>query len=157
MMPGTLTLKGGISLKKAKKPKKDKKKSKKKKKRKSEGNAGSGGVDDDVAVAAAAAGSPTSENKRKLAHDDGVLVRKKRKPSDREATEELGGATSGAMVDKRTAAEKAMDRARAKREDELMRKSAALSYREKVDKFNNYLESLSEHHDVPKVGNAGMG
>ncbi len=155
MMPGALTLKGGISLKKAKKNKKAKKKSKKKKKDKSEGS--KDGADDDAA--AAAASSMASDGKRVLDQDDGAVARKRRKSSNGESSEGAppAAAASGNMRDTRTAAEKAMDRAREAREEQRMRKSASLSYREKVDKFNNYLESLSEHHDVPKVGNAGMG
>ena len=38
-----------------------------------------------------------------------------------------------------------------------MKQNVSTGYREKVDKFNSYLEGLSEHHDIPKVGNAGMG
>ena len=146
-MPGTLTLKGGVSLKKAKKKKKKKKKNKADKK-------ASGAKDDghseavdlhDGATDGAAGG------KRNGRRDESTVAKKKRKISSRE---QEGIAK---MQDKRTAAEKAMEKAQAEREEQRMRKSAALSYREKVDKFNKYLESLSEHHDVPKVGNAGMG
>jgi protein FAM32A len=42
-------------------------------------------------------------------------------------------------------------------EEQQMRQNVKTGYRQKVDKFNSYLESLSEHHDIPKVGNAGMG
>ena len=158
MMPGALTLKGGISLKKAKKNKMAKKKSKKKKKKKDKDKSESSkdGADED---AAAAAGSMVSDGKRELDQDDGAVARKRRKSSNGESSEDAppAAATSGKKRDTRTAAEKAMDRAREDREEQRMRKSASLSYREKVDKFNNYLESLSEHHDVPKVGNAGMG
>lgn len=35
---------------------------------------------------------------------------------------------------------------------ERIRKEAKLSHKEKVDAFNQYLGSLSEHHDIPKVG-----
>ena len=43
------------------------------------------------------------------------------------------------------------------REEKRLKKIVAKSHREKVNDFNNLLASLSEHHDVPKVGNAGMG
>ena len=43
------------------------------------------------------------------------------------------------------------------RELERLKKMAKLTHRETIDQYNNYLASLSEHHDVPKVGNAGMG
>ena len=31
-------------------------------------------------------------------------------------------------------------------------KAAAKSHKEKVSEFNNKLEQLSEHYDIPKVG-----
>ena len=46
---------------------------------------------------------------------------------------------------------------RKKRESEIVGRMVQKTHREKIDEFNNHLASLSEHHDVPKVGNAGMG
>ena len=31
------------------------------------------------------------------------------------------------------------------------------SHRDRVEAFNKYLTDLTEHHDMPKVGNAGLG
>ena len=141
MMPGTLTLKGGVSLKKAKKKKKKKKKNKADKK-------ASGAKDDghseavdlhDGATDGAAGG------KRNGRRDESTVAKKKRKISSRE---QEGIAKT---QDKRTAAEKAMEKAQAEREEQRMRKSAALSYREKVDKFNKYLESLSSTMMSPRL------
>ena len=42
-------------------------------------------------------------------------------------------------------------------EEQELRKNVQSGYREKVDKFNRHLESLTEHNDIPKVGNAGCG
>lgn len=159
MMPGTLTLKGGVSLKKAKKHKKQKKKRRRKDNKDSkESIAGAGSMEGNTA--SVADGETTSSRlptngKRKLDEDVDSAAQKRLKPHDDAA----GDRPAEAVLknDKRTAAEKAIDRIRAEREEALLRQSASLSYREKVDKFNNYLESLSEHHDVPKVGNAGMG
>lgn len=55
-------------------------------------------------------------------------------------------------VDRRTAAEKKYDEVLAKREKEMAAKMAAKSHRERVNEFNAYLQNLSEHHDIPKVG-----
>ena len=35
---------------------------------------------------------------------------------------------------------------------EQARKEASKSHTDKVDSFNAYLDSLSEHHDMPKIG-----
>lgn len=35
---------------------------------------------------------------------------------------------------------------------EKIRKEASKTHKEKVSEFNRYLENLSEHHDIPKVG-----
>ena len=59
--------------------------------------------------------------------------------------------------DDRTPAEKEYDEKNEARELERLKKMAKLTHRETIDQYNNYLASLSEHHDVPKVGNAGMG
>lgn len=55
-------------------------------------------------------------------------------------------------VDRRTAAEKRHDELMAKKEAERVKKWAAKSHRERINEFNNYLQDLSEHHDIPKVG-----
>jgi protein FAM32A len=55
-------------------------------------------------------------------------------------------------ADRRTEAEKRYDEYLLKRESEKVKKLAAKSHREKVKDFNEYLEKLTEHHDIPKVG-----
>ena len=40
----------------------------------------------------------------------------------------------------------------AKREKERVTKAASKSHRERVNEFNAYLQNLSEHHDIPRVG-----
>lgn len=39
-----------------------------------------------------------------------------------------------------------------KRLEEKAEKIALKSHKERVAEFNSYLERLSEHHDIPKVG-----
>ena len=56
------------------------------------------------------------------------------------------------IADKRTAAEKRYDEMIAKREKDRVSKVASKSHRERVNEFNAYLQNLSEHHDIPKVG-----
>ncbi len=55
-------------------------------------------------------------------------------------------------TDRRTAAEKRHDEMMAKRERGRVAKAASKSHRERVNEFNAYLQNLSEHHDIPRVG-----
>ncbi len=55
-------------------------------------------------------------------------------------------------VDRRTVAERKYDEIQAKRAAEKTKKMALKSHRERVAEFNAHLASLSEHHDIPKVG-----
>lgn len=55
-------------------------------------------------------------------------------------------------ADTRTEAQRRHDAAMAAREAARIRALAAQSHRERVDAFNAHLASLSEHHDIPKVG-----
>ena len=64
---------------------------------------------------------------------------------------------SGITTDSRTMAEREYDEINEIRELERLKKMAKVTHREKINQFNQYLANLSEHHDVPKVGNAGMG
>ena len=56
------------------------------------------------------------------------------------------------QTDRRTAAERRYDETQAKRAAEKTKKMATKSHRERVAEFNAHLASLSEHHDIPKVG-----
>jgi len=55
-------------------------------------------------------------------------------------------------ADRRTEAEKRREEKVRKMEEERLKKLAAKGYRERVKEFNEHLASLSEHHDIPKVG-----
>ena len=41
--------------------------------------------------------------------------------------------------------------------EKLAEKATRITHREKIDQFNEKLASMSEHHDVPRIANAGMG
>ncbi|BDA41034.1 probable protein FAM32A at C-terminar half [Coccomyxa sp. Obi] len=107
--------------------------------------------------------------KLKLKGQDAGTKKKKKKKSSRDekALALVEGAPSNAVketpdgyvldphaevADRRTAAEKRYDEMQAKREREMAAKLAAKSHRERVNEFNAYLQNLSEHHDIPKVG-----
>ncbi|KAI8049164.1 hypothetical protein BDF22DRAFT_623222 [Syncephalis plumigaleata] len=53
--------------------------------------------------------------------------------------------------DGKTAAERRFEEVQRKRVKERIKKAAAKSHKEKVAEFNEYLGSLSEHYDIPKV------
>lgn len=55
-------------------------------------------------------------------------------------------------ADRRTEAEKRHAERLKQLEEERLRKQAAKGYRDRVKDFNEHLASLSEHHDIPKVG-----
>ena len=56
------------------------------------------------------------------------------------------------LVDTRTVAEKRYEQLSAKTEEKRVRELASQTHRDKVKQFNEYLNGLSEHHDIPKVG-----
>lgn len=55
-------------------------------------------------------------------------------------------------ADRRTDAQRRHDERVRKLEEERVRRDAQKSHRERIKEFNEYLENLSEHHDIPKVG-----
>lgn len=60
--------------------------------------------------------------------------------------------TPASTADRRTEAEKRHEERLRKLEEERLRKQATKGYRDRVKDFNEHLASLSEHHDIPKVG-----
>ncbi|KAL4402324.1 nucleolar protein [Malassezia pachydermatis] len=59
---------------------------------------------------------------------------------------------SYSMQRARTKAEQKFEEVQRKRLHEQARKEAGKTHKDKVESFNAYLESLSEHHDMPKIG-----
>ncbi|KAK0543253.1 hypothetical protein OC846_006216 [Tilletia horrida] len=52
----------------------------------------------------------------------------------------------------KTDAERRFDEIQRKRLSDKIKSEAKKSHKDKVEKFNTYLENLSEHYDIPKVG-----
>ena len=90
--------------------------------------------------------------------------KKKKKDKDREkektelAIVESQGESSNAvgaddeqLYKGKTPVEIAYLKKRREREMERIRKRANLNHKEKVEKFNSYLNSLTEHYDIQKV------
>lgn len=67
------------------------------------------------------------------------------------ASESTAAATA-VEEDTRTEAEIQFERIQVEREKKLLAKTASKSYRDRINEFNEYLENLSEHHDIPRVG-----
>ncbi|KAI0706117.1 hypothetical protein BC835DRAFT_1260603 [Cytidiella melzeri] len=53
--------------------------------------------------------------------------------------------------DRKTAAEKRFEEVQKKRLADRVARMATKSHKDRVSEFNNKLEALSEHHDIPKV------
>ncbi|GAA5807174.1 hypothetical protein MFLAVUS_000528 [Mucor flavus] len=52
----------------------------------------------------------------------------------------------------KTEAERKFEEIKRQRQMERVSKAATKSHKDRVSEFNNKLEMLSEHHDIPKVG-----
>jgi len=53
---------------------------------------------------------------------------------------------------KKTEAERRFEETKKQRLAQRVAKLAGMTHKDRVAEFNNHLESLSEHHDIPKVG-----
>ncbi|KAE8914135.1 hypothetical protein PF005_g1087 [Phytophthora fragariae] len=60
-------------------------------------------------------------------------------------------------MDDMTPAQRRHAKHQKKREQEAIEKAASKTYRERIEELNQYLGSLTEHHDVPRVSAAGNG
>ncbi|KAI9203999.1 putative C31G5.21 protein [Polychytrium aggregatum] len=90
------------------------------------------------------------ESKKRLEH-----VLKEDVHSDRDSTQDDSAPSSVLQTlppSRKTKAELKFEEAQMKRQSEKIEKIVSKSHKERVSEFNNYLSSLSEHHDIPKVG-----
>jgi len=70
--------------------------------------------------------------------------------ADREKKDQEKAAA--AAEDTRTASEKQFQEAALEREKTVIKKKIAKSHRQRIAEFNTYLDKLSEHYDIPRVG-----
>ncbi|KAI0278115.1 hypothetical protein BGY98DRAFT_1186727 [Russula aff. rugulosa BPL654] len=61
-------------------------------------------------------------------------------------------AIAGTSDERKTAAEKRFQEVQRKRLADKVKKLAGKTHKDRVHEFNSKLETLSEHHDIPKVG-----
>ncbi|KAJ7225340.1 hypothetical protein GGX14DRAFT_511246 [Mycena pura] len=59
---------------------------------------------------------------------------------------------SSASSDRKTDAERRFEEVQRRRLADRVAKLASKTHKDRVSEFNAHLESLSEHHDIPKVG-----
>ncbi|GAA5822099.1 hypothetical protein JCM11251_004857 [Rhodosporidiobolus azoricus] len=73
--------------------------------------------------------------------------------SGREDSPVVGGSSSSSRVaDGKTEAQRRFEEVQRKRLLDKAAKAAAKSHKDRVAEFNEKLENLSEHYDIPKVG-----
>ncbi|KIY51291.1 DUF1754-domain-containing protein [Fistulina hepatica ATCC 64428] len=83
-----------------------------------------------------------------LFQDDGDS---KQSGSDRNSPA-VGGSNSNSTSDRKTEAERRFEEVQKKRLAQRVAKMAGKTHKDRVAEFNAHLDSLSEHHDIPKVG-----
>ncbi|KAI9245900.1 hypothetical protein BDA99DRAFT_272161 [Phascolomyces articulosus] len=105
-----------------------------------------------------------SKGSLKFKGGDSSIKKKKKKKSKSEKEkleralweDKVGGGSDGKhqrfTAFEKTEAEKKFEETQRKRQMDRVSKAAAKSHKEKVSEFNNKLEQLSEHYDIPKVG-----
>ncbi|KAJ3532651.1 hypothetical protein NMY22_g7656 [Coprinellus aureogranulatus] len=71
--------------------------------------------------------------------------------SGRNSPAVVSGSTSSS-TSRKTEAEKRFEEVQRKRLEQRVHKLAKKTHKDRVADFNKHLESLSEHHDIPKVG-----
>jgi len=89
------------------------------------------------------------------------VFRKKKKNKAKKVLEDVshsasqGGSEESqeqvAAKDTRTPAQIAYDKIQEKRAAERILKKAEKTHKQRVEKFNEYLDELTEHYDIPKV------
>ncbi|KAN0124827.1 DUF1754 domain containing protein [Russula decolorans] len=105
-----------------------------------------------------------SLNLKRAAGDGGVKKKKKAKVAKGAIKDEESAkaspsgsgrnspAIAGTSDERKTAAEKRFQEVQRKRCADKVKKLAGKTHKDRVHEYNSKLESLSEHHDIPKVG-----
>ncbi|ORX39250.1 hypothetical protein BD324DRAFT_618999 [Kockovaella imperatae] len=75
-------------------------------------------------------------------------ISQKEKERERETQEVEERPTGRKMTD----AERRFEEIQRKRREERALKNAKMSHKDRVQEFNQRLDSLSEHHDMPRIG-----
>ncbi|XP_061386239.1 protein FAM32A [Musca vetustissima] len=95
-----------------------------------------------------------AKSKLKLKNDAGIKKKKKKKSKDREKEQEV---LQQAISNERsstaslTKAELAFKQQQEKMRNKRILEKATTTHKERVEKFNEHLDTLTEHFDIPKV------
>ncbi|KAL2403965.1 hypothetical protein ABEF95_004337 [Exophiala dermatitidis] len=93
---------------------------------------------------------------KSLQDEDAQIAKESRREEDMVKGKEVGTGTGGERDDDRvivkTEAERRYEEQRRKRLEERLRREGIKSHKERVEELNRYLSSLSEHHDMPRIG-----
>lgn len=91
----------------------------------------------------------------KIKDNSGIKKRKKKKPKketekivQKEIKQQIQQPTN---VDRRTKAEIAYQNMQEKMQKQRILQKAEMTHKQRVEKFNQHLDSLTEHFDIPKV------
>ncbi|EXJ83109.1 hypothetical protein A1O1_06728 [Capronia coronata CBS 617.96] len=137
---------GKLKLKGVKDSKVDKKKKKKSKpKDETEGSNGEKGTFHDNSVML-----------KNLQDEDAEFAKEERPRIGLDEGKEVGPATGSdgdeATTIVKTEAERRYEEQRRKRLEERLKREGIKTHKERVEELNRYLSSLSEHHDMPRIG-----
>ncbi|KAF1800001.1 hypothetical protein FB192DRAFT_1389497 [Mucor lusitanicus] len=91
---------------------------------------------------------------------ESASIKKKKKKSSKSSKEKMDRALREEQSKlkqiyqdvEKTEAERKFEEIKRQRQMERVSKAAAKSHKDRVQEFNQKLEQLSEHHDIPKVG-----
>lgn len=93
--------------------------------------------------------------------EDNSVVLKSLEDEDREITKARdqdteaqaeAGVNEDVKQHLQTEAERRFDEQRRKRLEERLKREGVKTHKQRVEELNRYLSSLSEHHDMPKIG-----
>ncbi|EAL65469.1 DUF1754 family protein [Dictyostelium discoideum AX4] len=90
--------------------------------------------------------SHTNKKKKKSKKVKNELIKEEQQQHEEEEISNIK--VSKTLTDAEKKHKEKLSRKEQKRIDKLVNKS----HKEKIEEYNKYLSSLSEHHDVPKVG-----
>eukprot|EP00382_Lankesteria_abbotti_P004915 CAMPEP_0113846028 /NCGR_PEP_ID=MMETSP0372-20130328/1078_1 /TAXON_ID=340204 /ORGANISM="Lankesteria abbotti" /LENGTH=118 /DNA_ID=CAMNT_0000815123 /DNA_START=167 /DNA_END=523 /DNA_ORIENTATION=- /assembly_acc=CAM_ASM_000359 len=99
-----------------------------------------------------------ARRKRKKSDDrvvDGPPAKKEKladNASPTKVTEEAESSAAVVAEAKLTSSERSFQLVRRKREQERISKRIEMTHRQRMEKLNSHLATLSEHFDIPKVG-----
>ncbi|XP_049866492.1 protein FAM32A [Pectinophora gossypiella] len=85
------------------------------------------------------------KKKKKSSKDKEKLIESEIKEQIKEQIKQQG------PQDKRTKAEIAFQRMQEKMQKQRIQQKAEMTHKQRVEKFNQHLDSLTEHFDIPKV------